>query len=852
MKLKLIDAVRKEFDSLYPFSLISNVILYRNDRGELDLFANEIDHLFHYVRGNKNHLVIIEVKEREIYGVKPSRPPTSQSPWQLIYSVNGDTRSYSRQKVKDIKKQVRDQATALRQFCYNVSNHEPEIECWIVDNRRHSQSIISDEKNRQLQLLTIDGFKLKIAQIQSVIRIANSDYLRELRLGIPSPEVGHPEIPNAIRFISTCRKCLDDQIFRFFKPKSQYYAINGCAGMGKSVLLAYSLFVFASDYLVDIEDNRVALSSFKDRAENLDLPKHDKRRIYVYAVKKKQVDALQTYWKEIKKQISLLNPNYQPALRTPTFGQWNGTIPEDCNILVIDEAHDLSNQDQQIVSQWIKHSANKYLLVACDRNQALKRKDSEEDIIAGLNFTGHSTRLNRIYRCPFPVYVASIGLLFRWFAPKGGGIHLSSRKLREHFGFKPRVEEYDGKMLLTMRNDCHPGNNWKQTVSFLKDCSTAATHLSLYKFERKHVLWARFQKTDPEFDYTVIQQKYTFVDLIGYDISNEVDLYIKGQEFGIVVVEGVASDMNPSDLTEREEWGKTLSESERSMWKMRRNLYVVCSRASAFLYFITNLDKTSNPDNQELKNLLEQVSRPIRKKNESGQIWKFEVITPRTKRKPLIFRDVEDEVFEGLGSSLPHPPIKSSRVELDDIVTFSLVTNGKDQFTVRIVSGAETNLKKGILGQESTLGRVLIGSSEMEELEVTMGNRENKIIILKIQKGFDITKIPESPEQTGPPEPKPGKKKRTNLQELVQSGLLKEGETLTFRSEHELSSKYEARVSGKHLLWNGRQYYMSNLVKTILEREGRVSKSGAYRGPLFWYNSEGNNIKELWDQYLKK
>ena len=61
------DNIRDRFDSLYPFSLISNVILYRNDRKEYDLFANEIDHLFHYKKDEKDHLVIVEVKQRKLY-----------------------------------------------------------------------------------------------------------------------------------------------------------------------------------------------------------------------------------------------------------------------------------------------------------------------------------------------------------------------------------------------------------------------------------------------------------------------------------------------------------------------------------------------------------------------------------------------------------------------------------------------------------------------------------------------------------------------------------------------------------------------------------------------------------------
>ena len=84
-KLNLYDTIRDRFDSLYPFSLISNVILYRNDRKEYDLFANEIDHLFHYKKDEKDHLVIVEVKQRKLYGYTSEKPPTAKSPWTLKY-----------------------------------------------------------------------------------------------------------------------------------------------------------------------------------------------------------------------------------------------------------------------------------------------------------------------------------------------------------------------------------------------------------------------------------------------------------------------------------------------------------------------------------------------------------------------------------------------------------------------------------------------------------------------------------------------------------------------------------------------------------------------------------------------
>lgn len=628
LNFDLSDTIRDSFDSLFPFSLISNVILYRNDREESDLYANEIDHLFHYKKNGKDHLVIVEVKQRKLYGDKSNQSPTSTSRWTLSYDG----------KEKNIKRQVRDQATALKQFCYNVSQTKPEIECWIVDLRNNSQHIIQDKRNRNLNLLTLTGFGHKLDQIDSIVKVEHSEFLRELRRGIIAPDLGHPEVINAVRFIKTCRKSLDDQIYRFFHPRANYYALNGCAGMGKSVLLAYSIFVFASDYAVYFNnDNKPILESFKEKSK---LPIFKDRKIYVYAVKQKQIEALEFYWKEIIKQISRIT-NPLPAIQQPIFKQWNGKIPKDCTILVIDESHDLSLEDQQTIANWVNKDKSvevqKYLLVACDRNQALKRKYKDENIIAGINFSRHTTRLNRIYRCPFPVYAASIGLLFRWFAPQGGNIVLSTQRLREHFGFKTYVKEFNDGMLLTMRNDCHPGNNWNQTINYLNTCSMAYEHLAQFSLDRQDVLWACFERTEKEFDYAKILKEYTFVDLKDADAENEIDKSIKGQEFSIVVVEGLPPDMNPSELIKKDDWGDILSEAERKMWRCRKNVYIVCSRASAFLYFIMDLDKSNNNNASELKNLIDRFSKPFRDSNESGQTWEFKVNKLTTQRKPDLF-----------------------------------------------------------------------------------------------------------------------------------------------------------------------------------------------------------------------
>ena len=639
MYKRLEDEIREFFSNKFPFSLLSNIILYRNDRDTEDLFANEIDYLFHYKRNGKDYLVVVEVKQRKIYGDSSIKKPTSTSQWLLNYDG----------KIKNIKKQVLDQGTALKQFCRNIDSRDPAIQHWIIDLRAGVANVITDIENPNLKLLTLDGFKEEISKTENVIKVEQSTFLKEIRKGIPSQELGHPEVNNAIQFIKICRQSLDDQIFRFFQPKSRFYALNGCAGMGKSVLLAYSIFVFGTGHAVYTKDDgSTVLETFKKNGE---LPPQDIRWIFVYAVKKKQIDILKSYYESIFKQIEQMANSPLPRIQ-PIFKEWKSEIDEKCNILIIDEAHDLYLRDQRLIANWLNGEnskfENKYLLVACDRNQAPKRQENEQNIIEGINFSGHSTRLNRIYRCPFSVYVASIGLLFRWFARKGPRVVLSSEKFREHFGFKPKVTKNEESMMLTMRNDCHPGNNWQQTVDLIENCSMMHSHLSQFNFDRHEVLWACFEKMEPDFDYTEISQKYTYVDLRGDDVGNEIDKNIKGQEFPIVVVEGLPKQTNLLQLITTESREDSISDSEKEMWNCRKNIYITCSRASAFLYFISNKE-TSSPENlEELEFLMKQVNRSARKKHSSGQSWSFDIRESNIKRLPSIFKDVENDVQEDI------------------------------------------------------------------------------------------------------------------------------------------------------------------------------------------------------------
>ena len=97
-----------------------------------------------------------------------------------------------------------------------------------------------------------------------------------------------------------------------------------------------------------------------------------------------------------------------------------------------------------------------------------------------------------------------------------------------------------------------------------------------------------------------------------------------------------------------------------------------------------------------------------------------------------------------------------------------------------------------------------------------------------------------------------GKKQpKTDLPKLVQSGLLTEGQILYLHDyQGNRIQGYEAKISGKNLLWNNKLFSMSELSKELLKKVGFSSDS--VRGPAHWYNSDGISVKDLWQQYLRK
>lgn len=61
-----------------------------------------------------------------------------------------------------------------------------------------------------------------------------SNLLNLLRMSLPVPELGHPELSSAIRYVARCRRAVDDALFQHFEPTQDRWVINGSAGMGKA------------------------------------------------------------------------------------------------------------------------------------------------------------------------------------------------------------------------------------------------------------------------------------------------------------------------------------------------------------------------------------------------------------------------------------------------------------------------------------------------------------------------------------------------------------------------------------------------------------------------------------------
>lgn len=669
------EAYGSELRDRFPCCVLSGIPVFRPDKGESQLMGYEIDHLIHVRDGDLDTLFIIECKGLPIEGSNGNRP-VAQQPWIATYN----DRTTGQERRKDARRQVINHAIALIHFFegYKRGGRPLKIEACVVSSR-HDTPYIGEPINPQLGLhLSSAATFLEALKTKNVLRVEQSALLSQLRLGLRDADIGHPPINEAIRFISRCRNALDIALYQSFEPTKSHWAINGTAGMGKSGLLAYSLFVLATDQHVSVSDTDLAifsrqLKSFTEKAAALGVPPLMQRVIHAVSLKQKQVDVLRAFWERYRREFSSLAAANELQFNEPVFSRWTGTIPDNCNVLLIDEAHDLDLASQQRVAEWLNDSApdrQRYLAIACDRHQKLRIVGTSAPLIQGVNFQLKTRRLSRNYRNPFPVFCSGLGIMFRWFNPKGPKILPSRQEILNGFGLEVRnyPNTENGDVMLGLRNDSHPANHWSFTSTLHESASDAFAQLAEANLNSQDVLWVRFSHEDSLFDYEQLSD-FTYHNCCTDEAAELVDKYIKGQEYPVVVIEGMPSALNQWE--ERGTWSVgTADPDEVEMWRARRILYLCASRATAFLIFVAGeSQRLARPLRDEILQLVKQLGCPA-KSATAGSEWVlgFEVTEPL---RPM---DVFDEEVE-VGATDPKPEVEPIEFEKPSMLVASNLAN---------------------------------------------------------------------------------------------------------------------------------------------------------------------------------
>ena len=627
--------VRLNLDKHFPFCTLSNILIFNAEKARFSEetdpdeqqtwrsdYAIEVDHLLHQSSGGIDTLFVVECKNQLIN--------VEQDGWFAVYKSGR----------KEITRQSIRHCDALRAYVNPLSlGRKLKIEVIIVSSEaRQSYDRINIHDDTTIHLIAktnlISFIKERLEK--SFLKVSQSDILQLIRLGIPSSETGHPELSNALAYIDRCRRNIDKEMYQAFKPTRGKWAINGSAGMGKSVLLSYSLCVFSSNYhiAIDQKKNRKDLKDFAQKSYELQLPPISERKVEAYALKEKQRQVISDLYQRFAKEFNELTGFQHISFRRPMIKIWNGKISDECNVLLIDEAHDLTQEDGAYLSKWLEEvGKNRYLLIACDRHQRLRLVGKDKSIIQGLTFSGKTKKLRLNYRNPFAVYAASLGLMFRWFEKSGPKVIPKRDDLINGFGFD--VKKYgEPEIILSMKNDSHPGNSWSNCVDLFSSPDAAYSKLKGGGFKPKDVLWVRFSDENEHFDYEKLSE-FTYHNLNCEESNLLVDKYIKGQDFPIVVIEGLSERMSNFQN----------EESEEIMWKCRKELYICTSRATAFLFLVLPDGMAHrSPEGNEFEKIVKDLSTHLKDEKGFARNWQFSISYPEDKdnRTMDVFSDTDE------------------------------------------------------------------------------------------------------------------------------------------------------------------------------------------------------------------
>jgi len=114
---------------------------------------------------------------------------------------------------------------------------------------------------------------------------------------------------------------------------------------------------------------------------------------------------------------------------------------------------------------------------------------------------------------------------------------------------------------------------------------------------------------------------------------------------------------------------------------------------------------------------------------------------------------------------------------------------------------------------------------------------------------LDLPSSYEKPSSTGIKTRTPTTKApKADLRKLVAAGELCEGQVLELRDYKGVPQGISAKIRDGQLEYQGRFWSLSALARKLMQELGY--QSDAYRGPHFWYNSEGKSVRELWEKWL--
>jgi predicted type IV restriction endonuclease len=122
---------------------------------------------------------------------------------------------------------------------------------------------------------------------------------------------------------------------------------------------------------------------------------------------------------------------------------------------------------------------------------------------------------------------------------------------------------------------------------------------------------------------------------------------------------------------------------------------------------------------------------------------------------------------------------------------------------------------------------------------------------------LDLFKIPAHPPQMVRVAPPPGgaKARRVSLRELVEAGLVRDGQTLCFYHTRLFQDEQAEIIASDNKVRykaDGKAYSVSELAKVLLIRHGFKHDEHGVAGPAYWRTKEGQLLRDLNEQVRKQ